>query len=64
MLLFFVAPDVGPINSSLRVLSVDVSGGRVSFTLAFDVSDLLLKMSVCIGILECLSWSERMSKYH
>ena len=34
-----IAPDVGPINSSLRVLSVDVSGGRASFTLAFDVSD-------------------------
>ena len=31
------APDVGPINSSLRVLSVDVSGGSASVTLAFDV---------------------------
>ena len=32
-----VAPDVGPVNSSLRVSSVDVSGGSVSVTLAFDV---------------------------
>ena len=32
-----VAPDVGPINSSLQVLSVNVSGGSVAVTLAFDV---------------------------
>ena len=52
MLFLIVAPDVGLINSSLRILSVNVSGGRASFTLTFDVSDLLLKIHwhICMHI--------------
>lgn len=32
-----VAPDIERVNDSLRVSYVDVSGGSVSVTLAFDV---------------------------
>lgn len=39
-----VAPDVGPINSSLQILSVDVSGESVAVTLAFDVRYVVLLM--------------------
>ena len=35
--IFVVAPDIGPINSSLRVLSVNVSEGSAAVTMAFDV---------------------------
>ena len=37
-----VATDVGPISSSLRVLSVDVIGESVAVTLAFDVRYMVL----------------------
>ena len=37
-----VAPDVGPISSSLQVLSVDVSGESPAVTLAFDVRYVVL----------------------
>jgi len=38
LLLSCAAPDVRPINNSLRVESVDVHGGRLSVTLFFEVS--------------------------
>ena len=38
LLLSCAAPDVRPINNSLRVESVDVRGGRPSVTLFFEVS--------------------------
>ena len=41
-----VAPDVGPINSSLQILSVDVSGESVAVTLAFDVRYVVLLIAV------------------
>ena len=62
MLLFLIiAPDVGPINSSLRILSVDVSEGSAAVTLAFDVSDLLLTMGVCIDIYRIVPMGGRSS---
>ena len=42
----YTAPDVGPINNSLCVLSVNVSGGSAAATLAFDVSETVTNHSM------------------
>ena len=63
LLLSRAAPDVRPINNSLRVESVGVRGGRPSVTLFFEVSqtgyiNVVPRLETVKGAMNIHKWLE------